>query len=354
MKKKLFAIFLTAAVLLGLAVPVMAEEQKPFADPEGILTIELPDENWKEVQDPSKWLVFSDGSNMITIDHYSNGEKLPEIQVADEQFVNTLTAAYSTQNEVFICTGYLTDAKAMEAVNKSLYSIKITKYDTKKAVKKDNSTGEFKIVPRDMTMYVSVADSLIVRNGFSIDSRMIGSLSNGTAVHVTGVVQRSGKDYGWYQIAYNNGTGFVSADYLVKDKPGATPTGNSGEGKNTTYLVYNQSTGKAVNITGSDGLYYDGSGNMYYQIGSANEANFVDDYNNYYTTTAPKNAPDSQVIGLISDGSGRPVAITDNGDGSYTDSDGNHYYQKDDGTWYDDGEATYEVNYDSNLQIDND
>ena len=356
MKKKLFSLLLTAALLLGLAVPVMAEEAEPYTDPDGILTIELPDENWKEIQDPSKWLVFSDGANMITIDHYSNGEKLPEFEVADEHYVNTLMAAYSTQNEVFICSGYLKDEKAMEAVNKAMFSIKIKKYDTKKAVGNNVSTGEFKIEPRDMTMYVNVADSLTVRNGFSIDSKMIGSLANGTAVHVTGVVQRGGKDYGWYQISYNNSTGYVSADYLVADPPadGATPTSTSDEEQNFTYLVYDQSTGRAVNITGNRGIYYDGYGNMYYQVGSAHAANFVDDYNNYYTTTAPNGAGNSQVIGLISDGSGRPVAIVDNGNGSFTDDEGNYYYQKDDGTWYDDNEATYQVNYDSELQIDDD
>ena len=57
----------------------------------------------------------------------------------------------------------------------------------------------------------------------------------------------------------------------------------------------------------------------------------------------PESAPDSEVIGLISDGSGRPVTIMENEDGSYTDEEGNEYYESEDGTFYDDYDATYEV-----------
>ena len=79
LKKTLFTA-LAASMILCLAVPAMAEEKNnTFTTPDGILSIDLPAENWTALQDPSKWVALSDGSNMITIEHFSNGEDLPQI-----------------------------------------------------------------------------------------------------------------------------------------------------------------------------------------------------------------------------------------------------------------------------------
>ena len=195
MLKKTMIAALAAAAALCLAVPAMAEEaekKNTFTTADGVLAIDLPNENWAQLEDPSKWVALSDGSNLITIDHYSNGEELPGIVVADSHYVNTLTAAFTTQNEVFLATGFVIDPAVMNDINASMLSIKILKYDTKLAVTKEASKDEYTIVPRDTTMYVKVNDTLSVRNGFSVDSALIGSLANGTAVHVTGSVQKNG------------------------------------------------------------------------------------------------------------------------------------------------------------------
>lgn len=365
LKKAMTAAFAAAAVLC-MAIPAMAST---FTSQDGILSIELPNDSWTQLQDPAKWIALSDGSNMITVEHFSNGEKLPEIVVADSHYVNTLMAAYSTQNEVFVATGFVTDPAMMNNINDALLSIKVLKYDTKQAVATSKpGSGEFVIAPRDLTMYVQVtSDGLSVRNGYSVDSTLIGSLENGTPVKVTGAVQRDGNDYGWYQIAFNNGSGFVSADYLTTTAPSAAapgasaqPSGNTGAAsgssgntssntsaaeaggseESTTYLVYSQGSGRPVNITGSNGVYYDGEGNVYYAAGGGN---FADNSGAYYTTTMPASAPDSEVLGLVSTGSGRPVAITATEDGEFQDDEGNVYYPNEDGTFSDEYDAVYEV-----------
>ena len=351
MNKKMLISILAAVMVLTMAVvPALAA---PFSSSDGILSIELPDEGWTEIQDPEKWLAFSDGANLITIEHFSNGEKLPDIPVADSYYVNTLTASYSTQNEVFVATGFVTEPATMNAVNEALLSIKILKYDTKTAVQKDNDANDFTIAPRDMTMYVNVgADTLNVRNGFSVNSPRIGELANGTAVHVTGVVQYKGADYGWYQIAFNNSTGFVAADYLTSAAPAAPapaePSSNTvvpdSESPVETYLVYSQGSGHPINITGSDGVFYDGYGNVYYAVGGGN---FADNYGAYFSTTVPASAPDTTVIGLVSDGSGRPVSIMEDENGNFVDDEGNEYYQQSDGSFVDGWDATYQVSYNS-------
>ena len=221
MFKKALAVSIAAVAVLVTALPASAAT---FTSTDGILSIELPNDNWTQIQDPAKWIALSDGANLITIEHFSNGEKLPDIPVADSHYINTLSAAFSTPNEVFVANGFVTDSLVMDQVNKALLSIEILKYGTKQAVADNSavSASEFSIAPADMTKYVKVnAGTLSVRNGFSVDSTLIGSLANGATVKITGVVQRNGSDYGWYQIAYNNGSGFVSADYL-SDAPTAS------------------------------------------------------------------------------------------------------------------------------------
>ena len=331
-----------------------AENANVFTSEDGILSITLPNESWIEIQDPGKWIALSDGANLITLEHYSNGEKLPDITVADQHFVNTLMAAYSTQNEVFLATGFVTDPSVMNEINDSLLSIKVLKYDTKLAVNNNAAiASEFSVAPRDMIMYVSAGGgTLNVRSACSVDSYLLGELANGTAVHVTGVVQRSGADYGWYQIDFNNGTGYVASDYLVSNPPAQAPAPSNtqnntdpaanvpSDDENETYLVYSQGSGRPVNITGSGGVFYDGFGGVYYAVGGGN---FVDTMGAYYSTTMPASAPDTEVIGLVSDGSGRPVTIMENDDGTYTDEEGNEYYENFDGSYSDDYGATYQI-----------
>ena len=368
---KIFIGSLAAAMVLSVCpvIPVLAEEGAPtetaasteasenvFTSEDGILSIALPDDTWKQIQDPAKWLAFSNGADLITLEHFSNGEKLPDIPVADSHYVNTLTASFSTQNEVFVATGFVTNPELMNKINESLLSIKILKYDTKLAVNKAE-VSEFTIVPRDMTMYVNVGGATLhVRSGYNVDSYILGDLVSGTAVHVTGVVQRNGADYGWYQIAFNNGSGFVAANYLSATAPAAAPAAQADttntetvpvpDGPVETYLVYSSGSGRPVNITGSNGIFYDGSGNVFYEVGGGV---FTDAYGAYYTTWMPESAPDTDVIGLVSDGSGRPVTIMENEDGTYTDEEGNEYHENEDGSFVDDYDATYEVsgtNYD--------
>ena len=97
MKKTVIAVMaLTCAALLS--VPAAAEtETKTYTTSDGVLSIELSNDTWKQVEDPTKWVVLSDGDDVITIEHYSNGEKLPEMTVADDHYVNVYQAVVSTK-----------------------------------------------------------------------------------------------------------------------------------------------------------------------------------------------------------------------------------------------------------------
>ena len=75
----------------------------------------------------------------------------------------------------------------------------------------------------------NVSSSLRVRSGASTSASVIGSLTNGASVTVTG------KSGSWYQISYNGGTGFVSADYI-----------SVGQASSTTTNIVNTSTSTAT------------------------------------------------------------------------------------------------------------
>ena len=85
---------------------------------------------------------------------------------------------------------------------------------------------------------VNITSSLNVRSGASTSSSIIGHLSNGAKVTVTGT---SGD---FYAIKYNNTTGYVSKGYI---KVGGT-SGTTGTNTSTGTTTTNQA-GRVVNIT---------------------------------------------------------------------------------------------------------
>lgn len=402
MFKKTVLALAASAALFCMAVPAAAET---FTSANGVLSIDLPNENWKEMQDATKWIVLSDGANVISIDHFSNGEKLPDMSIADDHYVNVYQAVFSTQNEVFIITGSLVDAEKITEVCNAIISAKVLKYDTKMAVKKDTpEVSEFTVVPADKTMYVT-SDGLNVRNGCSTTSQIIGGLSYGAAVKVTGVIQRNGADYGWYQINFNGSAAYVSASFLSDTAPEKQTEGPTYTGKATT--IYAMS-GTAITIYQTTGNYwYDSQGRKYTfltdyeltneggerfttnkpvseQTGPAptgktvtaywlnGNAETLTEYSDgaYYSsgwvqywatgsgtytgadgTTLYTQMPDlgpktdeNESYGLISDGSGRPVVVYAGG-GAYYDESGVEYYKQDDGTFIDQYDATYHVEW---------
>lgn len=341
---------LAAAAVLCLASPAAAET---FTSSDGVLSIELPDDTWKEVQDPASFIVLSDGANVITINHYSNGEKLPDISVADDHFVNVYEGVFSTQNEVFLVTGSVVDAQDISKICNSILSLKVLKYDTKLAVKDNTpSVSEFTIVPMDETMYVIADGGLKVRSGSSMSSQVIGGLADGSSVHVTGKVQQKGADIGWYQISYNSGSGFVSASFLSsKARNAGTQESAKTQTSSRTYTgsvktVY-ASDGTAITIyEANDGSWYDSNGKKYNLV---TDYEFSSESGGSYSVNRPQTGNSSielisgpltvfwgnsnqDTLSLYTDGyyySSGWVRYTDNGNGTYSGADGTTLYSYD-------------------------
>lgn len=81
----------------------------------------------------------------------------------------------------------------------------------------------------DTPMYAN--QTVNVRKGPSEDYEQLGSLSWGDEVTVTGIAST-----GWYQIRYNDETGYCSNNYVVNDKPVKTQTASTESSASTSDL----------------------------------------------------------------------------------------------------------------------
>ena len=215
--------FIGMTVLLAVsstvgAAQITAEDSTAatITSPDGILSIEMPGEEWKEKEDSDFWFEITDGHNSIAIDHLGNGEMLPDLKMAGEENEEICQAFISTKNEVFIVTGQADSREGLADVIRTVGTIRILKYDTRTAVQKETQTDQAtqsNINAVNATYYVT-ADELNVRADCSADSEAIGTLHKGEAVTVTGSVTEDGADTGWYQIQYQGRNGFVSSSFL--------------------------------------------------------------------------------------------------------------------------------------------
>jgi len=274
--KKLLVLFLT--MILVLPVTVMAGDVsgtvkapgepaavsdgsvKIFETPDGVLSIEVPADNdkWTVMQDDQKWFAMSDGKDTITVEHYSNGEALPPVTLANDKFVQVYQVYFSTENEVFIVTGEVTSAEDMSYVRNAVNSFKVLKYDTKKKAAVTPPEANYGIREIESDMYCNTPDGVNVRASWSTDSNTIGGISYKEKVYVIGEVTKDGADTRWLKIKYGDREGYVYDAWFDTDKP-ADPE-RSGEEK-TVYS--SDGTLSRTIYFYNDGVWRDDAGNTY-------------------------------------------------------------------------------------------
>lgn len=290
MKSK--ALFIAAA-FGAMVLAAAGVNAATFTTADGVLSMETPNEAWQQLSDPNYWFAVSDGSNTITVDHLSNGESLPNVQVADANFQAVAQSFVSTMNEVFVVKGVAKNSASLQTLMQTMGTIKVLKYDTKTALPKQASApkvSEFGIREMNGTYYV-ITDELNVRNGCSTDSALIGVLGYGDAVDVTGMVTKNGEDYGWYRILYDGNSAYVSSAFLSSSKPsGEAPAASTpapaaaetdsfdqydsttvySENGNSRTIYYVPSSGLWMDKDGiifnpmAGALYYESSSNTYW------------------------------------------------------------------------------------------
>lgn len=153
--KKIMAGCFLAAVIF-MSVTVYGEEIKSR---NGIMTIEVLDNDWRVTEAETSCTVLTDGENVITMCHFSNGEELPEIRTADEEYAQVCQNIISTKDEVFVITGFAVEFDDFKKVQEAVQSTVINEYGTKKAVKKDENMESNQSVDLEYEFEVSERDT---------------------------------------------------------------------------------------------------------------------------------------------------------------------------------------------------
>ena len=128
-----------------------------------------------------------------------------------------------------------------------------------KTEENDQASSEYTIAPMDKTLYVK-ASGLNVREGYNTDGEIIGYYESGSEVHVTGSVQKDGKDIGWYQVTFDSETGYVSAQFLSETKP-ESPAKTESSTDASTSEESRSDEGDEIKPVGDSFTVYDENGN---------------------------------------------------------------------------------------------
>ncbi|MBR2528113.1 MAG: SH3 domain-containing protein [Blautia sp.] len=298
------------------ALPVCAET---ITTADGILSIETPDSSWRQITDPNYWISLTDGANIISIAHCSNGASLPSVEVANSSYNGVFHAFLSTRNEVFIIKGEAARVEDMQKIMTAIGSVRILQYNTLTALSTSSASSmdSIGLRPVGSTYYVD-ADLLVVRTGCSTDDRELGTLSYGDSVYVVSAVTKDGADFGWYQIEYNEGVAYTSSAFLVPEPPAGTENDSgsqdsqpkiSTEGLPSFTLNLGGGAGTVTIYQNANGIWTDDTGLPFFNNdnGTWSDAKGNTLYNSH-----------SEIISV----NGENVMIYEQPDGSWTDENG--------------------------------
>ena len=306
----------TAASAWGVSTE--GGRQTVYQTADGVLSIQLPGPGWVVLSDPNYWFAMTDGDDVITISHLSNGEALPPVTVADSEYTAVCHAYVSTENEVFVIKGCAVSQDSLKDIMLALSTVKILKYDTKVALNVGSGTAADQLVvdPYSKVLY-SVSKHLNVRTDCTTDSRKLGFLTYGQPAVVNGIVRLNGRDYGWYRISYNNRMGYVSAKFLSEVAP---------RQESQSFWVYAEN-GAAVSIRDvSNGYYQDDNGHSYrYLHGSLYYRSDNDTTYSQDPTYCSRYQNSTEAFWVYSSDGGA-VQIYSTADEEYRDAAGNIYF----------------------------
>ncbi len=354
MKLKSLILAVTAGILM---LAPMSAGAATLTDPDGIISIETPDDKWVQMSDPNYWFVISDGSDSITIDHLSNGEHLPDVTIATDNYKGVMQSYVSTLNEVFVVKGLAVEKEDLANVMKIISTIQVLRFDTKTAITTTDTAVASDFGLRAINkVYYCTGSEVGIRSGWSVDTSRIGELNIDDKITVKGMVTKGGQDYGWYQVDYKGSDAFVNAAYLTPNAPAAKTSGNATvqtpakttTNSNISSKISGSDQAMQVDIIGklydengidlgiilyqfSDGSFRDDNGNFYYYCRSGV---YMRDGILYYISPNGKGesydaskATMVETIGRLYDENGLSVGsiLYQFSDGTFRDDDGNFY-----------------------------
>lgn len=280
--------FAAAGMAAALALGITGRAET-YTTPDSVLCLELPGEEWKQEEEESVWVKLSNGEDEILLEHLSNGETLPELAAAGSGCEAVCQLVLSTENEVFILTGKAAKREELEEMREILQSAKILEYDTKTAVRaeespkqEENPETEKRQEPEAeekteatvetaggegyvSAQYVSQTPPTAERSGITLTEETIPLYESGGegAAYVS-----KATDGGWYDGSErsfaDNGNGTwtcLDSGRIWTEEPPSPPVSTAGqsvtvmdeEGLNSQTLYYDEAAGIWANTAG--GVY---------------------------------------------------------------------------------------------------
>lgn len=327
------ALALIGAGILA-ATPVWAQT---ITTTDGVLSIDTPDDTWKQTTDANFWVTLTNGSDRITVTHLSNGDPLPTVDLAGTGYAAVYQAFLSTENEVFAVKGTAAQKTDLQKLINAIGTIKILQYDTKTktrpaaaaaaAPKTDSTQAAPKAAPQSsntstqsMHLYTAGSYEPIVitldSDGFWRNSKGLTYTSNG------------------------NGVWMDANGITLYETAGA---GNSDSAESETTALYTGGSYEPIYITlGTDGIWRNTMGLTYISQGNGiwTDGNGMTLYENPGTIDSETGSGETAEVYTY--GSYEPIYISQGNDGVWRNSFGLTYYSNGDGTWTDEnGQLLY-------------
>lgn len=117
---KVAATFAMSAICIG-AFPLCGQAGINVSDSD--ITLEIKDENWKEISDKYSLHTFTNGTDVITVLKYGKDEELPKPEKIGEKYKAVYQTIYSAGDETYIVTGSAVRAEDICGVKEVIDSI---------------------------------------------------------------------------------------------------------------------------------------------------------------------------------------------------------------------------------------
>ena len=333
---------LTALALLGAsllaAAPVWAET---ITTADGVLSIDTPDETWKQTTDANFWITLTNGTDRITVTHLSNGDPLPTVDLAGTGYPAVYQAFLSTENEVFAVKGTAAQKTDLQKLISAIGTIKILKYDTKTQTRpaSANTAGN-----KTSSAQAPAQNSGQAASKTSAPSQSIHLYTEGSYEPIIITLDSDGFWRNSMGLTYtNNGNGvWMDANGItLYETAGA---GNSDKAEFATTELYTYGSYEPIYITlGSDGIWRNTMGLTFTDQGDGTwvDGNGITLYETAGTgdSSSDSNSGTDIPVGetdvVYTYGSYEPIYITLGSDGIWRNSFGLTFTPNGDGSWTD-------------------
>ena len=339
MKKTIFTIILALVIALGSVTAWASQTTEKGINEQSktvtvtskneLVSIRLPSNEWTEVESDEYDVAFADGESAIAVDVYERGDDIPELVVPEDTSIRIYRIINITEKYMFITNVCICGDDNDSAIITCANNIKI---DESKIT--DEMLGKSEIVIDDYSLREESYDAWVttsalnIRSDSTTEAAILGILSYGEKVNVTGTILKNGVEIGWVRINYNGVNGYISSEFISNtevepQKP--QKTGNT----MTLYFL----TSNAVTVYEyTDGTWYDEDGLQYWATVDRQWVNEegVTVYTYIPDVTAAQRTGYACTI-FYANGNG--ITIYEYDDGTYWDNDGIKYWATSGGEW---------------------